>query len=205
MRLLFPMLLRALLLPPFTLGACSAARGPYTTPDASTRDTRRAQELSREAALAIDKGDYPVAERLLREALGHDLYFGPAHNNLGVVHLKQARLYEAASEFEWARKLMPGHPDPRINLALVLEQVGKTDDAIEAYAAALDVYPDHLGAMQGLARLRVRSGLSDDSTRAMLSEIALRSDSQEWRTWAHIQMGKLGGGGAATRPRTTSP
>jgi tetratricopeptide (TPR) repeat protein len=196
------LLLQAVLL---TLGACSAARGPYATPDASGRDTSRAEELSREAALAIDKGDYQTAERLLRDALGHDLYFGPAHNNLGVVHLKHARLYEAASEFEWARKLMPGHPDPRINLALVLEQAGKTDDAIEAYAAALEVYPDHLGAMQGLARVRVRSGLIDESTRSMLSEIALRSESQEWRTWAHVQMGKLGRTRARVPTDTANP
>jgi Flp pilus assembly protein TadD len=47
------------------------------------------------------------AERLLREALTADLWHGPAHNDLGVIHLRRNELYEAASEFEWARKLMP--------------------------------------------------------------------------------------------------
>jgi hypothetical protein len=50
------------------------------------------------------------------EALSADLFFGLAHNNLGVLYLKEDKLYEAANEFEWARKLMPGHPDPRMNL-----------------------------------------------------------------------------------------
>ena len=33
------------------------------------------------------------------------------HGNLGVLYLNRGELYEAASEFEWARRLLPGHPD----------------------------------------------------------------------------------------------
>lgn len=60
--------------------------------------------------------DIAKAERLFRSALAADPYCGPAHNDLGVVYLKGGQLYEAAAEFDWARKLMPGHPDPRLNL-----------------------------------------------------------------------------------------
>ncbi len=38
--------------------------------------------------------------------------------------LGQRKLYEAANEFEWAKKLLPGHPDPRVNLARTLEEAG---------------------------------------------------------------------------------
>lgn len=41
-------------------------------------------------------------------------------------------LHKAASEFEWARKLMPGYPDPRLNLAMTLEEAGRIDEASEA-------------------------------------------------------------------------
>ena len=124
------------------------------------------------------------AESLLREALNADLYFGPAHNNLGVIFLHRDELYEAAAEFEWARKLMPGHPDPRVNLAFTLESAGRIDDAIATYRTALEVLPDDIAAMQGLARAQVRTGRRDEQTARLLSEIAMRGESAAWRSWA---------------------
>jgi len=79
---------------------------------------------------------------------------------------------------------MPGHPDPRINLALTLERAGRIDEAMRNYAAAMEVYPDHIGAMQGLARLQIRHQRTDDRTAAMLAEIALRGENEQWREWA---------------------
>ena len=38
---------------------------------------------------------------------------------------------------------MPGHPDLRMDLALTLEQAGKTDQAIQTYKTALEVWPGH--------------------------------------------------------------
>jgi tetratricopeptide (TPR) repeat protein len=107
-----------------------------------------------------------------------------------VVCLKQDRLFEAAGEFEWARKLLPGLPDPRLNLALTLERAGRTDEALATYATALEVYPDHLPTLEALALLQVRSGKTDQRTRHMLGEIALRGESQRWRDWAREQMAK---------------
>jgi len=97
------------------VGCRAASTSPYAVQEALERDTVRAQELSREAADLVH--DQPArAEELLRQALVADLFYGPAHNNLGVVCLERGDLYASASEFEWARKLMPGHPDPRTNL-----------------------------------------------------------------------------------------
>ena len=70
------------------------------------------------------------------EALTRDLFYGPAHNNLGVVFLNQDKLYEAANEFEWARKLMPGQPDPHVNLAITMERAVRNEDAYKSYEAA---------------------------------------------------------------------
>ena len=130
------------------------------------------------------------AERLLREALG-DLFFGPAHNNLGVLHLKAGRLYEAAEEFEWARKLMPGHPDPRMNLALTLEQAGKVDEAIQTYKTALEVWPGYIGTIQALARLEVKSGRKSPELAGWLDEVALRGETEGWREWSRREIARL--------------
>jgi hypothetical protein len=82
---------------------------------------------------------------------------------------------------------MPGHPDPRVNLALVLERAGKLDDARTNYESALKEYPDYLPAIQGLASLTVRSGRQDEHLAAWLDTIAMRSDDDTWRDWASVQ------------------
>jgi tetratricopeptide (TPR) repeat protein len=170
---------------------CSSARraGPYAPAVEADRDGNKAQRLNAEGAKLIES-DPTKAEKLLREALTADLYHGPAHNNLGVLYLKQGRLYEAAGEFEWSRKLLPGLPEPRMNLALTLERAGRTDEALATYATALEVYPEHLPTIQAMALLQVRSGKLDDRTSHYLDEIALRGETERWREWARLQEAK---------------
>src|SRR5262249_27594044 len=101
----------ALLLP-----ACRSvppAGAAYRPASEASRNPREAQRLTAEAATLMES-DPARAEELLKQALSADLFHGPAHNNLGVLMLSSTppRLYEAAHEFEWAGKLMPGHPDP---------------------------------------------------------------------------------------------
>ena len=178
---------RLVLLLGLLAGCASTPSGPYTPPTHEDRDTAKAERLSREAAdLMAD--DVQAAEQLLREALTADLFHGPSHNNLGVVFLKQELYYEAAQEFEWAKKLMPGHPDPRVNLGLVMEAAGKVDDALGAYASALEVRPEYLPAIQGMARLMVYAGRGDERLRGWLEEVATRSTDAGWREWAKSRL-----------------
>ena len=158
--------------------------GPYgTDPSAVVRDTNGSDRLFREATPYLSTKP-EEARDLLRQALDKDLYNGPAHNNLGVLLLAEGNLYEAAREFEWARKLLPGHPDPRVNLAIALEAADKHTDAIEAARAALEVQPGHLPAIQTLALIQVRSDACDEKTPELLAAIVQRSPDPEWRSWA---------------------
>lgn len=90
---------------------------------------------------------------------------------------------------------MPGHPDPRLNLALTLERAGRADDAIAEYDAALGVYPGHIQTLQARSRclLRHREELAahDPRLTADLREIALRGESPQWRRWARTQSIRL--------------
>jgi Flp pilus assembly protein TadD len=171
------------------LAACTSSprSGPYASLKEESRDSALAQRLTLQAT-EIMYSDPDEAERLLREALTADLWSGPAHNDLGVVLLHKSLLYEAASEFEWARKLMPGHPDPRMNLALTLERAGRIDEALATYDTALEVYSTHVPTMQALCRLRVRTNQVDDRTLQYLRQIALEGENAQWRSWAQEQL-----------------
>lgn len=185
----------------FCLGWCMIALGiqacasssskPYQPGREVDRNPVQAERLNRQAADLITS-EPARAEALLRDALTLDLYCGAAHNNLGVLMLNRGLLYEAAGEFEWARKLMPNQPDPRINLALVLERAGRTDEAIAAYETALEVQPEHIGAVQALTRLQLKSGKRNEHTRERLEAIALRGQSMQWREWAKTQLAQSG-------------
>jgi Tfp pilus assembly protein PilF len=172
---------------------------PYATQPEVERNATEAEQLTRRAVEVMDERTADnarekdaEAESLLREALAADLYHGPAHNNLGVVFLRQGKLYEAANEFEWARKLMPGNPDPRFNLALTLERAVRVDEALAMYGTALEVQAEHLPSMQGLARLQIRQRKTDARTDGLLREIAFRGSSAEWRSWAQGELVRRG-------------
>ena len=172
------------------LGGCAVHQGPYQPQTESARDPARAQSLTMQVTGMIER-DPVKAEAVLREALTADLYFGPAHNDLGVIYLKRGDLFSAASEFEWAARLMPNHPDPRMNLALTLERAGRTEEALSAYATALEVYQGHIPTIEAMTRLQVRSGRVTSRTRANLEEIALKGENQKWREWARLQAIRL--------------
>ena len=169
-----------------TLGACTsqpAPDGPYQPVSENLRSSLIAEERNLEAADLI-YSDPPEAERLLREALTADIYFGPAHNNLGVLYLEQGKLFEAANEFEWARKLMPGAPDPRMNLALTLEVAGRVTEAIAEYETALEVSPEHVPTMQAMAKLLMQRDVEDPRLPKLLEDVAMRASDENWRSWA---------------------
>jgi len=181
-------LLAALLAAP---AACSSGGplGPYSTASESDRDSTKAEQLTAKAVDCAE--DNPAqAETLLRDALTADLYHGPAHNDLGVLYFREGKLYEAANEFEWARKLMPGQPDPRMNLALTLERAGHVAEAFSAYDAALEVAPEHVPTLQAYASLAVRQGRRDEKVAAMIKTIALRGESEAWRSWARAEIAR---------------
>ncbi len=105
-----------------------------------------------------------------------------------MLFLEAGKLYEAANEFEWARKLMPGKADPRMNLALTLEVAGRVEDALREYETALEVDPDHVPSMQALARLIRSRDPDSEKLPELLEAIAMRGEPAEWREWAKGEM-----------------
>jgi Tfp pilus assembly protein PilF len=170
--------------------ATSSSWTPRPTNAGTGGNPKRAHALATQATGVFDS-DPARAEALLLSALKADPYDGPTHNDLGVLYLRQSRLYEAATEFEAARKLMPGSPEPRLNLGITFERAGLYERAFTAYDAALEVGPTHIRSLQAIARLTLRTGRASDRLPGMLEEIALRGESEEWQNWAREQLSRL--------------
>ena len=79
----------------------------YATVTASPdRDTAAARQHTRAATKLMENDKLDDARKELKRAMAADLFYGPAHNNLGSVYLKQKRYYLAAWEFQYAAKLI---------------------------------------------------------------------------------------------------
>jgi hypothetical protein len=71
---------------------------------------------------------------------------------------------------------------------MTLEEAGRVEDAIASYTAALEVYPGYLPAVQGVARLTVRSRIHDERLGNWLEAIAEQSSDESWRAWAEEEL-----------------
>jgi Tfp pilus assembly protein PilF len=178
-------------------GCASSPRSTGQTIDRTVADNARAAQLAEEAGRYL-VSDPVRAHRLLQDALEVDAFCGTAHNNLGVLHLagtlpdQGVDLFKAAESFQLAAKLLPGRPDPRMNLGLVLERAGRLDDARSAYLTALDADPRHMPSIEALASLEIRSGESSPETIERLKIIALEGSSPAWREWARERLLRTG-------------
>lgn len=103
----------AILLPALSAAIWTALSGCSSTPEAAgpteiiraealDRDTEAARRLTARGTELLAEGKYEQAESVLREACRHDLYFGPARNNLGLAYFHRGKYYEAAWEFDHA-------------------------------------------------------------------------------------------------------
>ena len=99
-------------------GGCHTGRetptGSYETIAADPqRDTQAARKHNAASVILLKDDCLDQAEARLKTALKADLFFGPAHNNLGTVYYRQKKFYLAAWEFQYAAKLMPTKAEPR--------------------------------------------------------------------------------------------
>jgi Tfp pilus assembly protein PilF len=166
--------------------------GEYKTlPNDPGRNGQVARENNAKAVEHLQKDDLSAAEKELSAALTADMFFGPAHNNLGTVYYRQKKYYQAAWEFQYAAKLMPNKAEPRNNLGMVFEAVGKLDDAAKHYEEALQIEPDTMEVVGNLAHVYVRANRKDDRTRKLLDEIVMKDTRLDWITWAREKLAAL--------------
>ncbi len=177
-----------------TLGCATNQRRPAynTVTDPENRDSLEAQTANDEGLSALKEDDLELARSKFAEALEYDLSYAPAHNNLGLALMRKCQYYEAAWEFQYAAKLMPHAREPRANLALLYETIGRLDRAAGEYEAVLEMNPDDLTAMQHLARTYVKANKKTDRTAELLHKLFKLPLDKQWDAWVRGQLVRLG-------------
>ncbi len=94
----------------------------------------------------IEAGDPWGAVHLLREVTASGKAFADAHHLLGLALSMTGQSAEALVEFDRALELNPTYVDAHLNRAVTLNELGRYDDAVAAFAAAQSLGGvDHTG------------------------------------------------------------
>jgi tetratricopeptide (TPR) repeat protein len=154
----------------------------------SSRDRVKAQRLTLAGVQAMNAGQLEHAHAKFHAALVADETYGPAHNNLGLLHFDRGELYDAVLSFERASELIPNDPKVYYNLGLALESAGRVHEAMDLYWQAVEMDPTNPNFLGNLVRLRVRLGENSPEVVSQLQDLILVETRPEWRQWADRQL-----------------
>ena len=108
-------------------------------------DARPDRQVAR-AKERLDAGDAYGAIHLLREVVATGKAFADAHHLLGLAYAMVGQREEALTEFDRALALNPRYVDAHLNRAVTLNDLGRSDEATAAFAAAQGLGAvDHTG------------------------------------------------------------
>ena len=94
----------------------------------------------------MDAGDPYGAIHLLLEAMQSGRAFADAHNLLGLAYSAVGRREDAVTEFDHALRLNPRYVDAHLHRAVMLNELGRYDEATAAFSAAQGLGAvDHTG------------------------------------------------------------
>jgi tetratricopeptide (TPR) repeat protein len=104
------------------------------------------------------------------------------HMEKGQTFLAAGKFEKARVEFQNALQIAPTDADARYENGVVDERLGKPRDAAQFYQGAIDVNPDHVGALANLARLYLFSGAPDRALELIGPAIEKHPDDAELLT-----------------------
>jgi tetratricopeptide (TPR) repeat protein len=108
-------------------------------------DVRPDRQVAR-AREALDGGDAHAAIHLLQEVVESGQAFADAHHLLGLAYSMVGRREDALASFDRALALNPRYVDALLNRAVTLNELGRADEAADAFAAAQQLgAADHTG------------------------------------------------------------
>ena len=162
--------------------------------DKAARPTRnvRALELYARAHMALGRGGQDANESavdLLSRAIESDASFVAAQYALGTVHQALGNRWKAAAQYRAATQLDATQPEPYKALGdLFLIQPRRLfDQALEAYAKAIELRPFYADAHVGLGDARAAKGDTDGAIKAYQQALVYNAVNPR----VHLSLGKI--------------
>ena len=136
--------------------------------------------------VALARGDYPEAIRLLRQALALEPRYPAAHFDLGTALYLEGDYAGAASEFEAVLAADPvTYSDAYNSLGLALHELGQFKRAAAQFETLLAAHPDHVDAHNNLGVTLLALGRYADAIAQFRAVLELTPASAE----AHFNLG----------------
>lgn len=138
---------------------------PLPAPDSIAEGAKaEAENHFNQAQERIASSQYGAALTALNETVALNPLHGPAHNDLGVLYLRDGDPDRALGHLTRAAQLHPDDADTARNLAEVYVEVGRTEDAIQTYLRLIERYPHDLDALLWLAAAATKLGQKSQAT-----------------------------------------
>ena len=136
-----------------------------------TRHPDNASAMRLWARLGVQEKRYAEAEKLLQQAVKVAPGFSRAWSDLCGAQLEQEKYDNATESARQLTRLKPDSADGHVWLATVTAAAGNFGDAVGHYDNALEVEPDHVGAMCGKGNALRTIGEQDGAIAAYRSAI----------------------------------
>jgi tetratricopeptide (TPR) repeat protein len=106
---------------------------------------------------AMDLGDFPAAIEHFTAIIDHDPNFAEAWNARATAFYMSGEFGPSVADIGHVLTLNPRHFGALSGLALILEESGKPERALEAYRAAVAIHPHLEGAADAIERLETEA------------------------------------------------
>jgi transglutaminase-like putative cysteine protease/tetratricopeptide (TPR) repeat protein len=153
-------------------------------------------ELHKAGVKALQSKDYRTAIDLLKRAVDADATPSPSVKDgwydLGLAYAGANHHAEAIGAFRKQIELDPNHKHANGDLAMELQQTGKTDEAITAYRKQLETAPYEKTTHKNLGLLLAQLGRDADARTELEAAVAIPPDDPETKMALAQVYGRLG-------------
>jgi transglutaminase-like putative cysteine protease/tetratricopeptide (TPR) repeat protein len=153
-------------------------------------------ELQKAGMKALQSKDYRSAIDLLKRAVdgdsGPNAVLRDGWYDLGMAHAGANRHGEAIAAFRKQIEIDSNHAHANGDLAMELQQTGKTDDAIAAYRKQLEITPYDKATLKNLGLLLAQLGRDADARKELEAAAVIPPDDPETKLALAQVYGRLG-------------
>jgi tetratricopeptide (TPR) repeat protein/transglutaminase-like putative cysteine protease len=149
-------------------------------------------ELQKAGVKALQSKDYRTAIDLLKRAGDGEASLKDGWYDLGLAYAGANNHAQAIAAFQKQIELDPNHPHANGDLAMELQQTGKTDESIAAYRKQLQMAPYEKETLKNLGLLLAQLGRDADARTDLEAAAAIPPDDPETKMALAQVYGRLG-------------